>query len=253
MLSDSQLGEYAENGFLALGKVMSDDQLHALQARVDDLTGGSTPNERIGYQTEKAFRKRGGTKAKYAWQGPSDHYRKLTNMDEDPVFFEYFAHPTFRTIVRQLIGPDANIRRAFGMLKPAFDGSPLDWHQDAGPGYPVDGDRFCTVWTALDAATEANGALVVLSGSHRLGLVPRTDGRRELRDAVAGMAGQEVTLNAEPGEALLLNNLVLHSSGSNPTPHSRRAVTVCYVDANAELQPSDPPILQAELRSMPQD
>ena len=70
--------------------------LHALQARVDDLTGGSTPNERIGYQTEKAFRKRGGAKAKYAWQGPSDHYRKLTNMDEDPVFFEYFARQMVR-------------------------------------------------------------------------------------------------------------------------------------------------------------
>ena len=55
MLSDSQLREYAENGFLALGRVMSDDQLHALQARVDDLTGGPTPNERIGYQTKRRF------------------------------------------------------------------------------------------------------------------------------------------------------------------------------------------------------
>ncbi len=253
MLSNSQLREYAENGFPSLGRVMSDDQLHALQTRVDDLTGGPIPNDRIGYQTEKAFRNREGPQAKYAWQGPSDHYRKLTHMDEDPVFFEYFAHPTFRTIVRQLIGPEANIRRAFGMLKPAYDGSPLDWHQDAGPGYPVDGDRFCTVWTALDAATEANGALVLLPGSHRLGYLPRTDGRRDVREAVAGMAGHEVILDVEPGEALLLNNLVLRSSGPNPTPHNRRVVTVCYVDANAVLQPNDPPIVQAELRSMPLD
>ena len=85
-------------------------------------------------------------------------------MDEDPGFFEYFAHPTFRSIVRQLIGPDANIRRAFGMLKPAFDGSPLDWHQDAGPGYPVDGDRFCTVWTALDAANPRRSNMRRLRG-----------------------------------------------------------------------------------------
>ena len=39
-----------------------------------------------------------------------------------------------------------------------------------------------------------------------------------------------VHLEAEPGEAILLNNLLLHRSGVNPTGQSRRAFSIAYMD-----------------------
>mgnify|MGYP001216575288 CR=1 FL=1 len=75
-----------------------------------------------------------------------------------------------RSIMRQLIGPELFIQRAVGMLKPAYDGSPLGWHQDTVVGpkpYPEVGGHCYTVWTAINSADAENGALVILPGSHR--------------------------------------------------------------------------------------
>ena len=170
MLNDSQLRHLREEGYLRLGRVISDGQLAALQHRLDDLTQGRIRNEKIGFQLEPAARTRLGKPKGFEWYGPSYSYRKMPHLDQDPLFLEYFSHPIFRSIMRQLIGPELFIQRAVGMLKPAYDGSPLGWHQDTVVGpkpYPEVGGHCYTVWTAINSADAENGALVILPGSHR--------------------------------------------------------------------------------------
>ncbi len=136
MLHDSQLKRLREYGYLRLGRVMSNSQLAALQQRLDDLTQGRIRNEKIGFQMEPAARARLGLPKSHDWFGPSDSYRKLRHLDQDPLFLEYFSHPVFCSIMRQLIGPELFIFRAFALLKPAYDGSPLGWHRDIGGSNP---------------------------------------------------------------------------------------------------------------------
>ena len=165
MLTEAQVQQFEAEGYLALGQVASDEQLAELRQRLDDLTLGSLHNERIQYQIEPALREKLGASKGYGYVGPSPHYRKLTQLDQDPLFREYFCHPTFLSLLEQLLGPDVTISRAFALLKPAYDGSPLRWHQDAGPGHPAEPGRFCTIWTAMDEAQVENGALEILPGT----------------------------------------------------------------------------------------
>ena len=119
MLNDSQLRHLCEEGYLRLGRVISDGQLAALQQRLDDLTQGRIRNEKIGFQLERAARVRMGKPKAYDWFGPSLSYRKLLHMDQDPLFLKYFSHPTFCSIMRQLIGPESPTTGRTGGLRKA--------------------------------------------------------------------------------------------------------------------------------------
>lgn len=242
MWTEAEARQFGEQGYLRLGQVMTGPQLTALRQRLDDLTLGDRRNDRIWFQLEPAYCERMGLPSGYAYHGPSPHYRKLMYLDADPLFREYFTHPRFCALLRQLIGPEVTISRAFALLKPAHDGSPIRWHQDAGPGHPAPPGPFYTIWTALDDAAEANGALRVLPGTHRLGFVDRAgpDGRREIEAEVEARRGREVVLDVRAGEAILLDNYLLHSSGPNPTPHRRRAVTLCYKHAHTPMEDRPP-------------
>ena len=66
------------------------------------------------------------------------------------------------------------------------------------------------------------------------------DGGSQLEVEADKREGQEVPLPAKPGEAYLLNNYVLHRSGPNPTPHRRRAVTLCYKHADTPMMDRPP-------------
>ena len=116
------------------------------------------------------------------------------------------------------------------MNKPAEKGTILPWHQDVGVGWGVDYNPTTTVWTAIDPATVANGCMQVVPGSHKHGVI--TEGHFPSEEQLAEYAppGAEIDLEAEAGEAILLNNLLLHRSGTNPTGQSRRAFSIAYMD-----------------------
>ncbi len=82
----------------------------------------------------------------------------------------------YRHICARVYGAHASIGiyRAMVMQKPPGDlggGSPLPWHQDGGDWWCLDRDPLCFVWLALSKATASNGAVQVVRGSHRLGLL----------------------------------------------------------------------------------
>ena len=56
---------------------------------------------------------------------------------------------------------------------------------------------------------------------------------------VKEMAGREDLLIAKPGDAFLLDQFLLHSSGPNPTPRHRHAVTLIYHDARVQAKSRD--------------
>lgn len=132
-----------------------------------------------------------------------------------------------------------------------FDKSPganwlVPWHQDLtlalrtrvelpgfGPWSMKDGiphvqppvellDQMLTVRLQLDDADEANGALRMLPGTHRLGRL--SAGRiQELR------SGQpEFLCTASAGDVLLIRPLLLHASSRSTSPRHRRVLHIEY-------------------------
>ena len=159
-------------------------------------------------------------------------YRRIDDLEQDPLFLAYMQRPPFRRICRRYVGEAVSVFRAMFMNKPARWRQTLPWHQDVGAGWGIDRNPIVTVWTALDDATAANGAMEIVPRSHLHGVINERhflSGEEEGRYAPAGAVEP---LEAEAGEAILLHNLLLHRSGTNPTDRPRRAFSATYMEAD---------------------
>jgi hypothetical protein len=93
------------------------------------------------------------------------------------------------------------------------------WHALVGPEVM---DHMLAIRLHLDDCREENGALRVIPGSHRRGvLAPGEIGR-------LCAAGSERVIEARRGEMLLLRPLLLHASGRSLTPRHRRVLHLEY-------------------------
>jgi hypothetical protein len=233
MLNREQLEQWRRDGYVSLGRVATEQELAALQERIDDLMLGRVSNDGIWFQLDTETGDYGDLRfGDGSWQGPTLAYRKIERLEHDPTFLAYLRHPVFRGLTRQLIGERVSIYRAMFMNKPARRGTHLPYHQDGGTQWQLSQDPFVTVWTSLDEATAENGCVQVIPGSHHLGLLSER-GHTITPEQEARLApdDQRVDLGARAGEVYLLHNLLLHRSGVNRTGGPRRAFSVCYMDA----------------------
>jgi len=114
-------------------------------------------------------------------------------------------------------------------------GAPFPWHQDS-PYFAFECphvDRLVSVQVYLDDASEENGCLWMIPGSHRLGRLPGqsergvlgrlyTDVDRALPEA------PRVPIAAPAGSAIFFHGDVVHGSQMNRSAVSRRAFVLTY-------------------------
>lgn len=236
-LTDQQWAQYERDGYLKLGKLLSDPELKALQQRIDEIMLGKAKvqYERMMMQLDSDSGKYqdAGAQTK-GFKGPTLNYRKIQELEFDPLFLAYMQRPIFRGICARVYGPQTPIAafRAMFMNKPAQKGTFLPWHQDRW--VHLDRDPLITLWTALDPATIPNGCVQVIPSSHKLGIInPSHPSSFLTPEQAAQHAPKEnvVFLELQAGEVALLHNYLLHSSDKNNTDIPRRAFSVCYMDA----------------------
>jgi hypothetical protein len=156
-------------------------------------------------------------------------------LKEDIGFKKYAEDPVILDMVEQLIGPDFALWNCSFFAKPALTGSRTPWHQD-GEYWPIRPLATCSVWLAVDAATQENGCLRMIPGSHKLRKLAahRTnDGpglalNRELLESEYDEA-EAVDLLLEPGQFSLHDVYLLHGSEPNRSPHPRRGMTMRFM------------------------
>jgi phytanoyl-CoA hydroxylase len=237
VLSDAQWTLFQDQGFLILGKLLSADELRALQQRIDEIMLGNAhvPYDKMLMQLDS---KTGnyddvGEQTK-GFKGATLNYRKIQDLEFDPLFLRYTQKPIFRDICTRLLGPEADVSvfRAMFMNKPAGRGTWLPWHQDRWNF--LNRDPEITVWTALDPATVENGCLQIVPGSHHWGILNPEHHSAHLTDVQAAQhvpPDKIVWLKLQAGEVALLHNWLLHASDVNRSKQTRRAFSVCYMDA----------------------
>jgi ectoine hydroxylase-related dioxygenase (phytanoyl-CoA dioxygenase family) len=167
-------------------------------------------------------------------KGATLDYRKIQDLEHDHVFLEVMRHPVFRDACNRVYGTDATVAcyRAMFMNKPAGKGTFLPWHQDRWTN--LDRDPLLTVWIALDPAMKSNGCVRIIPRTHNVGLINPSHASGFLTDDQAAEwapAEKEVYVELEPGDVALLHNHLLHGSDKNHSDQSRRAFSVCYMDA----------------------
>ena len=135
-------------------------------------------------------------------------------------------------------------------LKRPREGSGFGWHQDS-PYWIHDSnhvDRLPNVLLAFDAATEANGCLRVIRGSHTSGCLPGLGDGSQLEgfftDPASFDASADVPMVVPAGSLVFFSPHAVHGSLRNRSDLPRRAMVLTY-------QPADCPTLKTgEIRNV---
>ncbi|MBF5007769.1 phytanoyl-CoA dioxygenase family protein [Diaphorobacter caeni] len=234
MVSEIDWQQFERDGYLYLGQVLSADEVKALQQRADTLALGELDNPHIQMQRDTGGEYDALPDAVARFEEGSLLYRKIQGLENDDRFAQLIDRPVFREICARMYGAHSpvSIFRAMIMNKPAGLGTNLPWHQDGGTVWQLDRDPLVTIWVALDDATQANGCMDAIRGSHRNGLLSM-QGSTLTHDQVQEHchAEQIVALEVPSGHAVLMHNWLIHRSGVNPSSAPRRAFTMCCMDA----------------------
>ncbi len=143
--------------------------------------------------------------------------------------------PEILDMVEQVIGPDIALWNSSFFAKPARVGTKTPWHQD-GEYWPIQPLATCTVWIAIDAATTENGCLRVIPGSHRSKQLaqhrennaPGLSLSLELEESEFDEAdAHDIVL--EPGQISLHDVYLFHGSEANHSDQPRRGMTLRYM------------------------
>lgn len=272
-LSAAQWAQFDTEGFVILDNVASPTELIALNTRVDELMAGTVQHEGLMMQLDPNSEKAlvagapivATTTSDYlaagtatsgqteGWKGPSTAYRKIgeahAGLELDPIYLAFMQKPLFKEICARVYGAHAGIAiyRAMVMAKPAGHdggGTTLPWHQDGGDWWGLDRDPLCFLWLALSHATAANGAVEVVNGSHKNGLLSRlghTLSEADIASICYGPDSKVTTVVLRPGQAFLAHNWLVHRSGINTTAEARRGFSANFVDARtAVIEPRLP-------------
>lgn len=270
-LSDEQWAAYLRDGFVVVRNVLSPDELAALNTRLDALMSGAVNHgERLLMQLDPSASPASGAAASSAefatyaaanvevsgqtrgFKGASRAYRKIgeaeCGLECDDVFMATMRKPLFRRACDRVYGAHAGVAvyRSMVMSKPAGPdggGSALPWHQDGGDWWALDRDPLLFVWMALSDASRENGAVQVVRGSHKGGLLSKRGHTLSEADVarVVG-SGEVVDVELRAGDAFFCHNFTVHRSGTNSTEHARRGFSVNYIDSRTRVLDPKPPL-----------
>jgi phytanoyl-CoA hydroxylase len=230
----SALAGFKSQGYARLGRVVSEEAILALGARVDDLMSARVRHQGLFFQRDSPTGRYQDLSFGKGWEGPSDEYRKIEKLEIDPLFRAFIGNALHERIARALIDGPIALYRAVLFTKSARGGTALPWHQDGGVFWGVSPAPFLQIWTAIDDCPAGSGCLEVLPASHLDGLATPQGGvivAEELRKARA--EERAVPLPARAGEAILIHNHLWHRSGTNASGRRRSALSVCLMTAAA--------------------
>lgn len=222
-LSDAQLAAFARDGFVAVGRLTTDDELDWLRTVFDFLF-----EEKVGGFTGGYF----DLGRPYDSDGEDLVPQVLHPSARVPRLRDTTLHRNARRVAEQLFGAASGELHTWDHMirKPPLHGAELPWHQDEA--YWDTGYRYAAVgcWVPLDDATPENGCLDFLPGSHEGAVLPH----RHLGGdpAVHGLeidpahdldVSDARTVPLRAGEATFHHCRTLHHSGPNRTSGPRRA------------------------------
>ena len=230
-LSDEELQTFHEQGYVRLGHVVPVEDIQALADRIDAIMVGDISYKRMLMQLCPSAGDAEKSRQTKEFKGSTLKYRKIQDLEQDPLFLAYIQHPLFRDLTAKIVGDNISIFRAMFFNKPAKLGVTINWHQDGAGGWNLSIPPKITVWTALDATCVANGCLQIIPGSHKSLIPEKGDLLSEEERAIHAPDEKRLYLELEQGEVILLHNWTLHRSETNHTEGPRRAFSVCYLDA----------------------
>ncbi len=169
--------------------------------------------------------------------------RKIDNAWwSDPDLASLATDPRLAEIAATLLGADS-VRLWQDQLLYKPPGGPTEttigWHQDwASWDTVASHDAFVTAWVAFDDVDDANGAMQMIPGSQKWGLVEGasnffgTDREAQLTNLGEGRVAEPRSVVMSAGQVSFHHPLTFHGSGPNTSDRLRRSLAVHFVDAS---------------------
>lgn len=216
-LSDEQLSEYSEKGYVVARRMFDAEEIGLLRRAAKE--------DRVLDQHSFGKDDGAGNIVRLSlWNHPGD------------TLYGMFARS--EAIVRsaeRILGGEVYHYHSKMIMKDARVGGAWAWHQDYGYWYQ-NGVLFPLLTSAsiaVDAATRENGCLQVIEGSHRLGRIDHTltgDQAGADRDRVEVILTRLplVYVEMDPGDVLFFDANLLHRSDENKSENPRWSMICCY-------------------------
>lgn len=235
---------FDDNGYLVVEHVLTDEELTGVRQRTDEIIAdpdSAPPGVSVGREGDTIADKSRTEAANRAVRGTAFLVRF------DPIFRAFAQNPKILELVRGLIGPRIKVFRDQMLLKPP-GGQAKPVHQDQSYFRVRPEGDLVTAWIALDPATEENGCMRYVPGSHKYGIFEvETDPEKPVHHIpVTGeiQFREAVRCPVPAGSIIFHHGCTLHSSEVNRTNTWRRAVILHYTTASAR---SDHASLNAEV------
>lgn len=221
-LTEEHLTGYRRDGYVAGVPILSEAQCDQLCEELAELTNPAHPGNSLFYEyhsNESADPNTVLFHALGAW--------RVT-----PGFHDLLWTPSFTVPASQLLGGPVRFWHDQLFCKPAQHGGVVAWHQDYSYWDRTKPMNHLTCWIGLDEATEENGCLQYVPGSHTWPLLPITGLAGDM-DAIQSVLTEEQRAAFEPvavplprGHAAFHHPLLVHGSYANHSNRPRRAVVI---------------------------
>ncbi len=224
-IDDRQIARFHEQGYLAIRRAFTPQQIESVGQAMWDLIDGKSQDFK-GILAEAAKR---GRFSKLTGEARRDSVRKIWKFVDHDTRLNDLAHdPNILSVLSRMMDDTPVLFQDMGLIKPPHIGREKPWHQDCAYfNYPV-GTTVVGVWIAIDAATEENGCLHIIPGSHREGPTPHFR-RRDWQICDTDVAvPKNVTVPLDPGGCLFWHGMTHHGSPTNRSAHRRRALQYHY-------------------------
>lgn len=215
LLTDEERTFLDEQGYLPLGRILTDDEVVAIRDRLDEL--GEIEGEDAGQELH---------------QEPGT-VRLANLLEKDPVFEKFITTPRVLAGITHVIGTSVQLSSlssraalpGYGQL-----GMHTDWSEPFEPGnYQV-----CNSAWMLDDFSVENGGTRIVPGSHRSGQLPENG----MRDPEADHPDQ-INMTGDAGSVTIFNSHLWHGGATNHTTAPRHLVLSYFTRRNSAYIQND--------------
>ncbi len=225
-LSDEQVRQFQEQGFLSNVPVLTADQCEALCEELDEFFQPSHDGSELWYE----YHTNESTDAATAL------FHALGAWRLRPGFHDLLWNPRMVVPAEQLLEGKVRFWHDQLFCKPARHGGVVAWHQDYSYWTRTIPMAHLTCWIPLDDAGQENGAIEYVPGSHTWPLLEQTTLAGDLEGLKAQLTPEQrqaldnpVRIVAKRGHATFHHPLTVHGSRANRSDRPRRAAVVNMV------------------------
>jgi ectoine hydroxylase len=228
-LSEVQLREFDEQGYLFLPNRFSSDEVAVLRRAADEV---------YAMNRQEVWREsNGAARTAFAAHTYNEAFRRLG------------VHPRLIEPVMQILGGPVYMHQYKVNAKAAFDGEVWQWHQDYGT-WQRDDDmpepRAMNIALFIDEVTAVNGPLMLIPRSHTAGVLEAGHDLESTsyplwtldRATVTRLAeaGGIVAPTGKPGALLLFHSNLVHASPPNISPWGRTIVYLSLCEVSNHIR-----------------